>query len=330
MYTHPYTRLHRTKKHQWARDLFAENHIAANQLILPIFITDGVNIKTEIQSMPGIYVLSADLALDLVKAAKDLGISAIALFPKIAQEIKDVSGSHAFDKNNIVCKLIKNIKSKVPGIGILADVALDPYTSHGHDGILDQDGFVDNDSTVAMLCKQSLILAESGCDVLAPSDMMDGRVIAIRKLLEDSKYCGIQIYSYAAKYASTFYSPFRDAVGSIKSNGIDKRHYQLNPANIHEAMKKVKLDISEGADAIIVKPAMLYLDVIKEIKSNILTKEINVIAYQVSGEYSMLKFAAQHGALDYLKAQIESMISIKRSGASAVMTYGALDIANFL
>jgi len=326
IFRHPYTRIQRNKRHHWIREMFAENHIQRSQLILPIFVKEGESIS--ISSMPSVNVLSVDLCVEMVKKAYDQGICAVALFPRIDSSLKDEMGSYALSPNNLICKTIAILKKAVPKIGVIADIALDPYTTHRHDGVLDNEGFIDNDKTIEILAKQALILADSGCDILAPSDMMDGRVFAIRSIFEKHKFSNVQIFSYSAKYASILYKPFRDAINSGNClDQIDKKHYQLNPANINDAVKKVKLDISEGADAVIVKPALFYLDVVREIKRE---HPIPVIAYQVSGEYAMLKIAAEHGLYSYEDAQIEFLLSCKRAGASCIMTYGALEIASLL
>ncbi|CAK6537000.1 MAG: porphobilinogen synthase [Candidatus Midichloria mitochondrii] len=325
-FVHPYTRIRRNKRHGWTREMFAENHIHRSQLILPIFVKEGEQIA--IPSMPDVNVLSMGLCIDTVKRAYNEGISAVALFPRINKSLKDEFGGYAIKPNNLLCKTISAIKKVVPDIGIIADIALDPYTIHGHDGVLDIEGLVDNDKTVEILTKQALILADSGCDILAPSDMMDGRIRSIRSALEENKFLNTQIFSYAAKYASKLYGPFREAVdSSISLGSTDKKHYQLNPANINEAMRKVKLDIAEGADAIIVKPSLFYLDVVREIKNSYPTP---VITYQVSGEYTALKIAAIQGIYSYEDVQIEFLLSCKRAGASCVITYGALEIAKLL
>lgn len=325
-FSHPYTRVRRNKRYHWVREMFAENHILRSQLILPIFVT--ARNSFEIPSMPGISVLSLDDCTKMAQRAYDEGILAIALFPRIEQSLKDENGNYAIQKSNLICQAINFVKKAVPGIGVIADVALDPYTTHGHDGILDAEDLVDNDKTVKMLTKQALVLADAGCDVVAPSDMMDGRVQAIRLALEENKFLHTQIFSYSAKYASKLYGPFRDAVGSKSCLGTkDKKHYQLNPANIKEAIKKVNLDIKEGADAIIIKPALFYLDVIKEISQSY---QVPVIAYQVSGEYATIKNAATQKIYSYEDIQMEFLLSCKRAGASCIITYCALEIAKLL
>ena len=325
-FSHPYTRIRRNKRYHWVREMFTENHILRSQLILPIFVTAGNSF--ELDSMPGISVLSINDCTEVAQQSYDKGIAAIILFPRIDQFLKDENGSYAIQKNNLICQAISAIKKAVPRIGIIADVALDPYTTHGHDGVLDAEDLVDNDKTVNILTKQALILADAGCDVVAPSDMMDGRVQAIRLALEENNFLHTQIFSYSAKYASKLYNPFRDAVGSKSCLGTnDKKHYQLNPANIREAARKVHLDIKEGADAIIVKPALFYLDIIKEISQSY---PVPVIAYQVSGEYATIKNAAAQGIYSYEDIQKEFLLSCKRAGASCIITYSAIEIAKLL
>jgi len=306
--------------------MLSENRIRKSQLILPVFIKEGSPV--EVESMPGVSVLNLDLCLDLISKAFDSGIKAVVIFPRIEKSLKDDSGSQAITPNNLICKAIEEIKRRIPEMGIIADVALDPYTTHGHDGIIDEYGMVDNDKTIKLLSRQALILAEAGCDVVAPSDMMDGRVAAIRSSLEDKNLYNTQIFSYSAKYASVLYGPFRDAVASRDCLGTsDKKHYQLNPANLNDALRKVDLDISEGADAVIVKPASFYLDVITKVKERSL---LPVIAYQVSGEYTSLKIAAANNIYPYLDAQLEFLLCCKRAGASCIITYGALEISKYL
>ena len=323
---YPNTRLRRNKKHGWSRELFAESHVKPSDLIMPVFIKEG---GTEaIESMPGISVLSVDDCVRNVAAAYEAGIRAVMLFPRIAQERKDAMGSYALSKDSVVCKAIEQIKKTVPEIGIIVDIALDPYTTHGHDGVLDEDGFVDNDKTIEILAQQSLVMADVGCDVVSPSDMMDGRISAVRNALENNRFYNIQIFSYSAKYASKLYAPFRNAIKSVGCLGnTDKKHYQLDPGNSLDAIRKTKMDLEEGADSIIVKPAMFYLDIVKEIKNR---HQTNVIVYQVSGEYSSLKIAAMNGVYDYRDVQMEFLLSCKRAGASCIITYDALNLAKVL
>jgi len=323
----PQTRLRRARSEEWLRGMLAENSIRVSDLILPVFVQEGGNIRTPIASMPGVDRLSLDLLEALVEKAVGLGIPAIALFPVVPAEKKNESAKEAYNRKNLVCLATKTLKEKFPEIGIICDVALDPYTSHGHDGIL-KDGYVANDETVEVLCKQALSLAQSGCDVVAPSDMMDGRVGEIRRALDKENFQNVKILAYSAKYASCFYGPFRDAVGSSLNLGkADKKTYQMNPANSDEALREVALDIAEGADMVMVKPGMPYLDIIRRVKDNF---NIPVFAYQVSGEYAMIKAASQNGWLDNDNTFMEAMLAFKRAGASCVLTYAALEIAEIL
>ena len=323
--SYPSTRLRRNRKKEWSRRLVQESTLSPNDLIWPIFICDGTNVKERINTMPGVYRHSIDKLEKLVESAMDKNIPMIALFPNISNSKKNSKGSEALNKNNLVCKALRLIRKNYKNIGIMCDVALDPYTSHGHDGIL-KNNYVDNDETIKILIKQSLLQAEMGCDVIAPSDMMDGRVGEIRKALDKNNYELVQILSYAVKYASNFYGPFRDAVGSKKTLKGDKKNYQMDFRNSKEALREVALDIKEGADFVMVKPGMPYLDIIKLIRDNF---KIPVFAYQVSGEYSLIKNGIKNQILNE-EAIIESLISFKRAGASAVVTYFAEEIAQKL
>ena len=322
---YPATRMRRNRKSDWSRRLMKENSLSVNDLIWPIFIRDGKNIKEPIKSMPGVFRYSLDKIKNLINRAISKKIPMVALFPNTPLSKKNNSGSEALKNNNLVCKALKLIKKRKKNIGIMCDVALDPYTSHGHDGII-KNGIIDNDLTVKILVKQSLLLAKMGCDVIAPSDMMDGRIGEIRKALDKNKYKQVQILSYAVKYASHFYGPFRDAVGSKKLLRSDKKSYQMDFNNSDESIREVGLDINEGADLIMVKPGMPYLDIIKLIKDNF---KIPVIAYQVSGEYSLIKNGIQNNILNK-EAIYESLVSFKRAGANAIVTYFADDIADKL
>jgi porphobilinogen synthase len=276
--------------------------------------------------MPGVDRLSIDLAVDAAREAASLGIPAVALFPHTEPELKTEDGREATNANNLVCRAVRAIKTAVPDIGVLCDVALDPYTSHGHDGVL-KDDHVDNDASVAILVEQALVQARAGCDIVAPSDMMDGRIGAIRRALEAEGFAGTMIMAYAAKYASAFYGPFRDAVGSAKALRGDKRTYQMDPANGDEALREVALDIAEGADMVMVKPGMPYLDIVRRVKERF---GVPTFAYQVSGEYSMLTAAANAGHLDRDRAMMESLVAFKRAGANGILTYFARDAARLL
>ncbi len=323
--SYPSTRLRRNRKKEWSRRLVQESTLSPNDLIWPIFICEGTNVKERINTMPGVYRHSIDKLEKLVESAMDKNIPMIALFPNIPNSKKNSKGSEALNKNNLVCKALRLIRKNYKNIGIMCDVALDPYTSHGHDGIL-KNNYVDNDETIKILVKQSLLQAEMGCDVIAPSDMMDGRVGEIRKALDKNNYELVQILSYAVKYASNFYGPFRDAVGSKKTLKGDKKNYQMDFRNSKEALREVALDIKEGADFVMVKPGMPYLDIIKLIRDNF---KIPVFAYQVSGEYSLIKNGIKNQILNE-EAIIESLTSFKRAGASAVVTYFAEEIAQKL
>lgn len=316
----------RNRKSEWARRLVRENVLTTNDLIWPMFVAAGDNLRTPVASMPGVDRQSVDHIVRSAVEAAELGIPAIALFPYTDAALKDPEGSEALNPDNLVCQAARAIKKEVPDVGVIIDAALDPYTSHGHDGVI-ADGRILNDETVARLVRQSVIQAEAGADVIAPSDMMDGRVGAIRDGLDAAGFQDVQIMSYAAKYASAFYGPFRDAVGSGALLVGDKRTYQMDPANGDEALREVALDVEEGADMIMVKPGMPYLDVLHRVK-----KEFGMptFAYQVSGEYAMIEGAARNGWLDGDKAMLESLLAFKRAGADGVLTYFAPRVARKL
>lgn len=321
----PKTRLRRNRKSPWIRDLTAQNAVLPSDLILPLFVIEGKGKEEKIAHLPGVSRFSIDGIVKKAKEARALGIPALMLFPVIEQKLKDAAGKEALNRKNLICRAIAAIKNAVPEIGVISDVALDPYTTHGHDGIIDQSGYVENDATIEVLCEQALAQAEAGCDVIAPSDMMDGRVGVIRDVLDDHAFVNTAIMSYAVKYASSFYGPFRHAVGSASNlKKSDKKTYQMDFRNSHEAMREIELDVNEGADMIIVKPGMPYLDVVSQAAQNF---RLPIIPYQVSGEYAMLKFAAQNGAFDFDAAMFESLMGFKRAGASAVITYGAIEVA---
>ena len=323
---YPNLRLRRSRQENWSRRLIEESNLSANDLILPIFITEGNNKKQKIKNMQNIYRYSLDKLPKIIDRAIKLKIPMIALFPFIEKKLKDNYGSEAINENNLVCRAIKKIKNKYKNkIGIMCDVALDPYTSHGHDGIL-QNGKILNDETNEMLIKQALLQANMGCDVIAPSDMMDGRIGLIRKSLDKNNLINTQILSYAVKYASNFYGPFRNAVGSKNLLKGDKKTYQMDFRNKNEALREVSLDIKEGADMVMVKPGLPYLDIISIVKDNF---KIPVIAYQVSGEYSLIVNGIQKNILSK-KSVIESLIAFKRAGANAIVTYFADQIAGNL
>ena len=323
--SYPNVRLRRNRKAEWSRRLVSESNLSTNDLIWPIFIREGKNIKESIKSMPGVYRHSLDKVEGLVEKAVNKKIPMIALFPYTPISKKNSRGSEALNRNNLICKALRLIKKNYKNIGIMCDVALDPYTDHGHDGIVKKN-YVDNDETIKILIKQSLLQAEMGCDVIAPSDMMDGRVGEIRKALDKNGFKLVQILSYAVKYASNFYGPFREAVGSKKLLRSDKKNYQMDFRNSKEALKEVALDIREGADFVMVKPGMPYLDVIRLVKDSF---KIPVFAYQVSGEYSLIQNGINNKILNE-DAIYESLISFKRAGASAIITYFAEQIAGRL
>ena len=322
----PSLRLRRTRKFNWSRKLIQENNLSSNDFIYPIFLIEGKNKKQPIKSMPDIYKYTIDKLGTLVNKAIKNKIPMLALFPSTPKKKKDYNGNEALNENNLVCRANRYIKKRFNNdIGIMCDVALDPYTSHGHDGLIKKN-YVLNDITIEILKKQSLLQAQMGCDVIAPSDMMDGRIGKIRKFLDKNKYHDVQLLSYAVKYASNFYGPFRDAIGSKKSLISDKKSYQMDFANINESVREVALDIKEGADMVMVKPGMPYLDVIKNIKDKF---KIPVLAYQVSGEYSLIKNGIKNKLIKE-DAIIESLMSFKRAGASAIVSYFAIDIAKKL
>ena len=322
----PSTRLRRNRMKEFSRRLVAENNLNVNDLILPLFVCDGNKIEDPIQSMPGVSRFSIDKVLTQIEKASKLNIPAIALFPQIDSTLKDSDGKLATDENNLVCRSIQTIKKTFPNIGIICDVALDPFTDHGHDGLV-VNNKIDNDKTLDVLEKQALIQANAGCDIVAPSDMMDGRVGRIRKALDKNNLQDTLILSYAAKYASGFYGPFREAIGSGSNLGKDgKLTYQMDPSNSDEALREVALDIGEGADMVMVKPGMPYLDIISRIKSEF---KVPTFAYQVSGEYSMIKESINKGWLNE-KVIMESLLSFKRAGANGILTYFALEIAEKL
>jgi len=313
------TRMRRNRKSEWARRLVRENVLTTDDLIWPLFIVDGNNLRAPIASMPGVDRLSVDQSVRDAERAMKLDIPCIALFPYTDPSLRDETGSEALNANNLVCQSVRAIKKEFPDLGVLCDVALDPFTSHGHDGLL-QDGRILNDETVAILVRQALVQAEAGCDIIAPSDMMDGRVAAIRDGLDRAGFGDVQIMAYAAKYASAFYGPFRDAIGSAKTLTGDKRTYQMDSANSDEALREVELDIAEGADMVMVKPGMPYLDIVRRVKD---TFAMPTFAYQVSGEYAMIAGAANNGWIDGERAMMESLVAFKRAGADGVLTYFA-------
>ena len=323
----PRARLRRTRLQKWTRDLVAEHALKPADLIWPIFVIEGNGKRQPVKTMPGVDRLSIDVAIDEVAKAAELGIPLVALFPVVPNERKTDDGREAVNPENLVCRAVRAIKRALPEVGILCDVALDPFTTHGHDGLV-VDGEIVNDETVAVLVKQALVQVEAGCDITAPSDMMDGRIGAIRQALDTAKHPNALIMSYAAKYASAFYGPFRDALGSGGDLGkYGKSTYQMDPANTDEALREVAADLAEGADMVMVKPGMPYLDVLRRVKDAF---AVPTFAYHVSGEYAMIKAAGQAGYLDADRAMLEALIGFKRAGADGVLTYAAVDIAKRL
>ena len=316
----------RNRKADWTRRLVAETMLTVDDLIWPLFLVDGSKTRAAVPSMPGVERLSVDEAVREAERAAKLSIPCLALFPYTDPNLRDEDGTEALNPDNLVCRAIRAIKKAVPEVGILCDVALDPYTSYGHDGLL-RDGVILNDETVAVLTRQALVEAEAGADIIAPSDMMDGRVGAIRTALDAANFTDVSIMAYAAKYASAFYGPFRDAVGSSKTLSGDKRTYQMDPANTNEALREVELDIAEGADMVMVKPGMPYLDILQRVSE---TFGMPTFAYQVSGEYAMIMAAAQNGWLDGERAMMESLYAFKRAGAAGVLSYFAPRVAEKL
>jgi porphobilinogen synthase len=323
---YPATRLRRPRMHDWSRRLIAETRLSVDDLIWPIFVVEGERIRTPVDSMPGVERLSIDEAVHAAEAAAKLSIPAIALFPYTDLRKRDEQGSEALNPDNLVCRAVRAVKKAVPELGILCDVALDPYTSHGHDGLM-RDGKILNDETLEVLVKQALVEVEAGADIVAPSDMMDGRVGAIRQALETRGHRDTLIMSYAAKYASAFYGPFRDAIGSTGTLKGDKRSYQMDPVNSDEALREVALDIAEGADMVMVKPGLLYLDVLRRVVESF---RVPTFAYHVSGEYAMLAGAIERGHLDREHAILETLQAFKRAGAAGVLTYFAMEAAKLL
>ncbi|QCO13899.1 porphobilinogen synthase [Azospirillum brasilense] len=322
----PRTRLRRNRADAWTRRLVAENRLTVDDLIWPVFVIEGQNQRVPVASMPGVERLTIDLLTEAVAAAGDLGIPCVALFPVVGAEGKSEDAAEAYRPDNLMNRAIRALKAAVPHVGILGDVALDPYTTHGHDGLL-RDGYIQNDETVEVLARQALSQADAGVDIVAPSDMMDGRIGLIRDRLDSHGHELVRLCSYAAKYASAFYGPFRDAVNSGGFLKGDKKTYQMNPANTDEALHEVALDLQEGADMVMVKPGLPYLDVIRRVKD---TFAVPTFAYHVSGEYAMLRAAAQNGWLDYDKALLETLTGFKRAGCDAILTYGAVDAARRL
>ncbi|MEM7763223.1 MAG: porphobilinogen synthase [Pseudomonadota bacterium] len=325
---YPLTRMRRRRRHGWLREMLSEHQLSPADFIYPVFVLDGERRSEDVPSMPGVKRRSIDLLLEHLQLVVDAGIPAVVLFPVIEQQHKSLDGAECHNPDGLVPRTVQAIKAAYPTLGVITDVALDPYTTHGQDGIIDDEGYVLNDVTVSMLERQAVCHAQAGADVVSPSDMMDGRIGAIRRALEVNGHINTLILSYAAKYASCFYGPFRDAVGSAGNLGGGGKHsYQMDPANGREALREVALDIDEGADLVMVKPALPYLDIIQRVHQ---AYEIPVLAYQVSGEYAMLKAAAGNGWLDERESVLESLLSIKRAGARAILSYYSLDAAAWL
>ena len=324
----PEHRPRRMRRDDWSRRLMQENSVSANDLIYPVFLLEGQGKSEAVASMPGVNRVSLDLLLPVAQECVDLGIPVLALFPVIDASLKTPDGKEAFNPNGLIPNAVRELKKRYPNLGIMTDVALDPYTSHGQDGVLDEQGRILNDETAAILVKQAVAQAEAGVDIVAPSDMMDGRIGKIREALEQKNLIHTRIMAYSAKYASAFYGPFRDAVGSAKNLGkADKKTYQMDCANGDEALREVALDISEGADMVMVKPGMPYLDIVRRVREEF---DYPTYAYQVSGEYAMLKAAAQNGWLDHDAVMMESLLAFKRAGADGVLTYFALEAARLM
>jgi len=325
---YPASRPRRMRRDDFSRRLMRENVLTANDLIYPVFVLDGENRIEDVASMPGVQRQSIDVLLKTAAECVRLGIPALALFPVVDQSLKTLDAAEAYNPNGLVPRTIKALKAAFPELGIITDIALDPYTSHGQDGLIDDSGYVMNDATVSVLVRQALCHAEAGADVVAPSDMMDGRIGAVRQALEFDGHIHTRILAYSAKYASAFYGPFRDAVGSAANLGKGNKYtYQMDPANSDEALKEVALDLDEGADMVMVKPGMPYLDIVRRVKQEF---GVPTFAYHVSGEYAMLKAAAQNGWLDERSCVLEAMLCFKRAGADGVLTYYAMDVARWL
>ena len=319
----PSTRLRRNRKNDWVRRLTAETKLSVDDLIWPTFVVEGSNQSQSVDSMPGVYRYSIDILVDQISLAEECGIPLVAIFPQIDDRLKHSDGREAINPENLLCRAVREVKRQIPNIGVLCDVALDPYNSDGHDGIF-RDGKILNDETLDILGSQAIVQAEAGCDIIGPSDMMDGRIGFIRSILDQNNFGDVNIMAYSAKYASAFYGPFRDAIGSSNALKGDKKTYQMDFRNLNEAFREIGLDIKEGADMVMVKPGLPYLDIIKNIKDNF---RIPVFAYQVSGEYSLIKYGIKNKLIND-GAILESLMAFKRAGASAIVTYFALEIAD--
>ncbi len=322
----PRTRMRRNRRAGWARELVRETRLSASNLIWPVFVVEGSRTRQPIASMPGVERLSLDLLVEAAAEAKNLGIPALAVFPQIDATLKTPDAREALNPDNLICRAVRALKKAHPDLGVVCDVALDPFNSDGHDGLV-RDGVIVNDETVEVLCRQAVVQAEAGCDINAPSDMMDGRIGRVRDALDAAGFADVNVLAYAAKYASAFYGPFRDAVGSKGALKGDKKTYQMDPANTDEALREVALDIAEGADMVMVKPGLPYLDVLWRVKE---TFQMPTFVYNVSGEYAMLRAAGNNGWLDYERAMMETLLAFRRAGADAILTYHALEAARIL
>ncbi|QOJ24213.1 MAG: porphobilinogen synthase [Gammaproteobacteria bacterium] len=324
----PQKRMRRMRRDQFSRRLMQESYLHVDDLIYPVFVLDGKNRSENVKSMPGVVRQSLDLLMVQAEECLQLGIPALAIFPVIDTELKNLTASEAYNPEGLVPRVVRQLKKNFPELGVITDIALDPYTSHGQDGLIDQNGYVMNDETVNVLCQQALVHAQAGADVVAPSDMMDGRIAAIRSSLDSQQFIHTRILAYSAKYASSFYGPFRDAVGSAANLGAGNKYtYQMDPANSDEALWEVGLDLDEGADMVMIKPGMPYLDIVRRVKDQY---GAPTFVYQVSGEYAMLKAAAINGWLNEEACVLEALLSFKRAGADGILTYFALDAANWL
>lgn len=325
---YPHGRPRRLRRDEFTRNLVREHQLTPNDLIYPVFVLDGQKQRQAVASMPGVERVSLDLLLGVAEQCMKLGVPALALFPVIDASLKTPDGREAWNPDGLVPRVVRTLKKEFPELGVMTDVALDPFTSHGQDGLLDETGYILNDETIEVLVKQALTQAEAGVDIVAPSDMMDGRIGAIRQALEGKRHIHTRIMAYSAKYASAFYGPFRDAVGSAANLGkSNKKVYQMDPGNTDEALREVAMDLAEGADMVMVKPGMPYLDIVRRVKDEF---RVPTFAYQVSGEYAMLKAAANNGWLDHDLVMMESLLAFKRAGADGVLTYFALDAARKL
>ena len=322
----PSTRLRRNRKNDWVRRLTAETKLSVDDLIWPTFVVEGSNQSQSVDSMPGVYRYSIDILVDQISLAEECGIPLVAIFPQIDDRLKHSDGREAINPENLLCRAVREVKRQIPNIGVLCDVALDPYNSDGHDGIF-RDGKILNDETLDILGSQAIVQAEAGCDIIGPSDMMDGRIGFIRSILDQNNFGDVNIMAYSAKYASAFYGPFRDAIGSSNALKGDKKTYQMAPTNTDEALRETGMDLFEGADMVMIKPGLPYLDIIRRIKDSF---KVPTYAYHVSGEYAMLQAAVQNNWIDYHSAIIEMLISFKRAGANGVLTYSARDVAKLI